>query len=200
MRALKHVGWQERKGGETVKMDITEDRSILLGEMEVKGDPTTIPVPEGGDLDELPQGSKKAKAFTQPKLKYLAIVFPTTIEVDSQSLRSNSSQWSSPKKVKRTTTARAKKPLTKQEKNPDIGIEKSQSAGKFNTNDLKKVVAIPDISSSSLPPKTDIKGISHQNNRETTIIPYTKTENPMSIISLLDQPDIPITPPQNTKT
>ena len=116
-RVRGHTGWQERKGGKLIQLDIGPTRPILIGETELKGDPTTIPVPEGGGswrallqnipgfledlpVDEIPRGStkKKATATALQNIRSLSIVVPTTMIGEPQN--GLAPGWS-PKKKKR---------------------------------------------------------------------------------------------------
>jgi len=116
-RVQGHTGWQERKGGKSVQFDIGRTRPILIGETELKGDPTTIPVPEGGGLlrnllenipgfledlplNETPRGlsKKKAAATALQNIRSLSIVIPTTLLDEPK--KGLAPGWS-PKKTKR---------------------------------------------------------------------------------------------------
>jgi len=113
-----HTGWQERKGGDQIKLDFGRRKPILIGETELKGDPITIPVPQGGGtwysllqnipgfLDELlaeevPRGSGKRKTTTNSSnnIRCLSIIVPTTA-IQQEGLKSDSG-WSPKKPIRR---------------------------------------------------------------------------------------------------
>ncbi|KAG0125506.1 hypothetical protein HOY82DRAFT_543129 [Tuber indicum] len=111
-----HMGWLDRKDKELVKMDISLDRLLSIGEMEARGDPSTIIVPPGGGywrelLDQLPgffeelqvnetrRGMKKPKETTLSKSKSLAVVVPVSLK-RSHTITSNRTQQSQDSVIK----------------------------------------------------------------------------------------------------
>jgi len=97
-------------------MDVNRKRPILIGESEVRGDPTTIPIPnhpgfwcsilgnippflEHMPSEDIPCGKKRSKATPIQKSKSVAIVVPTTV-LQSKGCFGLGSSWSPKKKVR----------------------------------------------------------------------------------------------------
>ena len=106
-QAVGHIGWVDRKGKDIVILDVGILRPILIGEMESRGDPTTITVPQTGGtwqellaelpgfLDDLPatdtsRNIKRPKPSVSARARCLAIVLPTTMQI--QDLGSDTSR------------------------------------------------------------------------------------------------------------
>jgi len=111
-----HTGWQEWKEGKFIQFDSGPTSPILIGETELKGNQTTIPVPEGSGssrdlLQNIPEfldnwpidgiplelTKKKDTITTSQNIGSLSIVVPTTLIEESRKGRVPG--WS-PKKIK----------------------------------------------------------------------------------------------------